>query len=464
MEITEIIEKLRTEVLAKQTVLAEVYRRNSKKSLLEYSQSWQTNNSARIGIFSKYLSRHLEAIYGSNVAKEAIDQFNQESLASTIDHHGLLSHPFFINSNLIYSLRKPKYLICFPTSGISLNNNTSWSACLLLHNKQGSMKRLSFFPDTYKTQAVFSTQAIGRKDVTRLLVQISSLEIDTMAAGNLEQFVRHIFDKDQFYQIPSFSQQAAYASRELWKCTFPSGPELVYAPLEELVSDILVNEIAKDTENVLNKLLFSESGWDLIEKHFQGSLGAFTNNHKGSFLFWGVNGKKRRVHLMRGKGNLSGDGMYLGSGPETLCQYLGDGSIYPTSLTCFLVLLHYGVTCLGGFNQVNWLTNIKNTYLDLIGAMGETGEMEIVKKVVTHNFAEGNLAFGLVDGRLFKPTGVDILLSGKDWLHNYHRLPIRSAWRKAWIVNCPRYIKLLLQPRTGTPSMQLLPKLIFWIV
>ena len=169
------LERLKTEVFGKQKVLAKICAKFGSASLLNYTEGWSisrpSDNSRK---FFALARRQLIKIYPNTIVDEALAQVNQQPLVSTIDHHGVLNHPFFINSNLIYSQHSGlKYLLCLSTAGISLNNS-SWPGCLLITGQDASLERFSFFRDKNKTQAVLATKAFALQDVLRVESQINS--------------------------------------------------------------------------------------------------------------------------------------------------------------------------------------------------------------------------------------------------------------------------------------------------
>jgi hypothetical protein len=333
-------------------------------------------------------------------------------LVSTIDHHGILNHPFFINSNLLFSQKQGlSHLVCLSTAGVSLNNS-SWPACFTLTSRDTLfLKRYSLFPDKRKMQAVLATRAFTRQEAEGLLAKISR-DRDIAGADRLRllELAEDLCFRQDVLAAGDFSSQASLISARLWEKTFPAAPKVVYLPLENLVGDIIISHIAKDPQHALNRLLFTAQGWQLAEKHFQGSLGVFSRGHKGSFLFWGIDGKKRRVHLYRKDAALADGGFSLPLDGESASSALALGRIYPTSLLCFLVLLYYGLTCLGGFNQVNWLADIKTRFLSLLKEAGEEDLALRIARAETANFAEAALAFLPASGRLIKASGLDIFL------------------------------------------------------
>lgn len=421
METAELLNQIKRSVLEKQSVLGNIYKQFGQVSLADYVSNWNigpTDNNLFFKAFLQAAQDAALAVYGTELASKIAGQLKQAPLVSTIDHHGILNHPFFINSNLIFSLKKDiKYLICLSTSGVSLNNS-SWPGCLLLAGPDGRLKRFSFFSDSQKTKAVWAVPAleIGRVKKIHSAVMASSLPQEQKA--RVIEIVSNLIPAG----FQNFSQQASAASTKLWSKVFPSAPKVFYLPIEEITARML-KLLLTSQNSFLNKLLFSPTDWEFLEKNFQGAMGAFSGINKGSFLFWGVDSKGHRVRLARQANKLVGQNFSLEISPKAIGQALDLRQLYPSSLVCFMVLLLAGVTCLGGFNQVNWLSNIKNKFISLLSELGERELSERVSKSQTQNFAEANLAFLGLGSSLIKPTGLDLYLKNDPLLYQkYHNL------------------------------------------
>lgn len=453
------IERLQHAVFGRQKTLGRIYKTYGSSSLAEYAAGWKVvkQDSPERQAFFDILNKALERFYGGEVAREIAGDLAESPLISTIDHHGIFGHPFFLNSNLIFALHpSQKNLVCLPTAGVSLNNNTSWSGCLLLTGDDGVMRRVSFFPDRLKTRAVLTTPAFVRADAERVLARAARL--DFLPAGKkqrLNGLIEKIFLSPAVLGLPNFSGQAAAVSRALWAEIFPQAPALVYAPLETTIGEFIADYLAARPEHPLYKLFFTADGWQSLEKYFQGSLGAFTGAHKGSFLFWGVNNKGRRVHLIRKNNHLADHEFTVPADAGTITGLLKSGRLYPTSLVCFLVLLSCGLTCLGGFNQVNWLTVIKRKFLELLREWGEQKLAAQIAGIPTDNFAEAALAFG-VSGRdaIYKATALDLYLDGGKDFESYKRLAQKITLAQAIDAQLPEIYKVITAPEDRDMELQ----------
>jgi hypothetical protein len=380
------------EVLGKTNTLGTIYKEFGNYSLYDYVNFWSVNNgkldSALIHTLSKVIKEYYPQDYQS-----IVETLLACPMVSTIDHYGILNHPFFINANLVYSLRRNvKYLICFPTAGVSLNNS-SWPGSLMRFCPTQEA-RWSFFPEKFKHLPVLSAPAIFS---------------DNKIYSILPESVKKIFREKNIFSFSTYLKQASSLSSHLWQTIFPKAPVMVYVPLEKLVNQILVEIILPNQGHPLNFLLFSEAGWQLLNKYFWEVKGAFGKNF-GSFLFWGIGVTGERVALVQQQNWLIGQQLKFSLDENQLTTAIHSGQLYPTSLVCFIVLMHYGLTALGGFNQVNWLAVIKANLIRLWQELGKVDLANQVMNVITENFAEGNLSFLFYNQQIYKPSAIDILL------------------------------------------------------
>jgi hypothetical protein len=442
------LERLKQVVFAKQRTLGAIYHAHGSATLADYAGTWriepvQVEGFEALLLVLQDLSLKL---FGQEVAGQLAASLKARPLVSTIDHHGIFGHPFFLNSNLVYSFYpKISNLVCLATAGVSLNNTTSWSGCLLVTGSDGVLHRWSFFPDKLKTRSVLSTPVFTSADVERVVGRIG--ESDFLPARDrekLSEFVHDTFNQADILGLPDFSSQASVVSRRLWRAVFPQAPGLVYLSLEQVVTEFISRYIAARPDHILHRLLFTPAGWESIERHFQGSLGAFTSAHKGSFLFWGIGSKGRRIHLVRQGNTLVGQELAIPADAETIIAHLQSGRLYPTSLVGFLVLLYCGMTCLGGFNQVNWLSDIRVKFVELLTEWGEGQAAARIKNLATDNFAEAGLAFAVNrQGQIYKPTALDLYLSRPQAYQEYRQLAGQLTVRQGIEVQLPEIYRVI---------------------
>ncbi len=405
------LEKLKNEVFDRQHVLKRIYLLSGGRSLYDYANSWQAAPSAAGPEFFSVMEKSFGRLYGKAVAQAAARQIRDTGLVSTIDHHGIFGHPFFLNSNLVFALKSGlEFLPVFSTSGVSLNNS-SWPGSLLLtDNKRGVSVRHSFFKDSLKTRTVFGTGPIKESGIDGVLRQLQHEDFLTKEQKQeLAALIVEMFADGRVKGRTNFSDQAAIVSWMLWQRLFPQAPQLLYLPLEELAGDVIVRLILPDPRHILSRLMFTKEGLDMLERRFTGVRGAFGPG-RGSFLFWKVDESGRRFAVTRQELEAR-----FRLDPEAVASAIEARKIYPTSLLCFLTLLYYQVVCLGGFNQTGWLTEIKSRFFLLLEELGEKEQGRAVGAIPTDNFAETTLAFSYRHGKLSKPSALDLYINKADF-------------------------------------------------
>jgi hypothetical protein len=434
---TTYLSQLVTLVLKQPNTLSQIYKQYGNLSLFDYVNFWSVNRGKVDSALTHTLSKVIKEYYPQDY-QSIVESLLACPMVSTIDHYGILNHPFFINANLVYSLRRNvKYLICFPTAGVSLNNS-SWPGSLMRFCPTQAV-RWSFFPEKLKHLPVLSAPTIHSNN---------------KIYASLPEPVKKLFKENQIFSASTYLKQASSLSSHLWRTIFPEAPLMVYVPLEKLINQILVEIILPSHSHPLNFLLFTRAGWNLLSKYFWEVKGAFGKNF-GSFLFWGIGVTGERVALVQQQNWLIGQQLKFSLDENQLTTAIHSGQLYPTSLVCFIVLMHYGLTALGGFNQVNWLTEIKANLIQLWQAVGKVDLANQLMNVVTENFAEGNLSFLFYNKQVYKPSGIDILLkASQDLYPQYVKLSKKLTVAESIETLLPEIYKITVPQAQREPGLE----------
>lgn len=439
----EKFEQLVEKVLEKRPVLREIIQKRGKKNLYEYAKDYinvnlnppiQQRQDEFIGTFEAEVKRLL----GSRVAKEAADQLAAHYYVSTADHHGPVTHPFFINSNLLtaapffeHSDSVLKNVIVLACGSVSLNNS-SWPRGLLFNTyTKGKIQtqRLSFFPAKDRLCPVFNYRAYTKEDIERargfLKDMIQLGDVHAEEGGHVEALLDEIYLRPEVLDSEDFSDQVTKTNFHLWKKFFGpkyqnDAPNLIYLEQESLVSKLLINyHLFADT--TITHLLLDPDYDSLIQMYFEGIMGAFDRKSKyGTYLFWALpKGAKYRVQMWK-EGNklVTEDGSYsIELKPEVIQKALESKEIIPSMMLCYIVLaFYYGLKCLGGFSQVNYLTFMKNAYIKMQADRGNYRSIEVCARSQTKEMGgDFTLAFmGGPNGELVPATGLDLILYGDE--------------------------------------------------
>lgn len=436
-------EKLVEKVLDKRPVLREIIQKRGKKDLYEYAKDYinvnlnppiQQRQDELIGTFQS----EVEKLLGKQVAQEAADQLAAHYYVSTADHHGPVTHPFFINSNLLtaapffeHSDPVLKNVIVLACGSVSLNNS-SWPRGLLFNtclNGKIQTQRLSFFPAKDRLCPVFNYRAYTKEDIERTRSALKDLigkgEVHPEEGEKVEALLDDIYLQPEALDSENFSDQITKTNFHLWKKFFgpkyrDEAPNLIYLEQESLVSKLIIR-FHLNTDTTITHLLFDDAYDPLIATYFEGIQGAFDRKEKyGTYLFWALpKGGKYRVQMWK-EGNklVAVDGSYsVELTPEALQKAMETKEIIPSMMLCYIVLaFYYGLKCLGGFSQVNYLTFMKNAYIKMQVDRGNYRSIEVCARSQTKEMGgDFTLAFmGGPNGELVPSTGLDLILYGTD--------------------------------------------------
>jgi len=436
-------ERLVDKVLDKRPVLREIIQKRGKKNLYDYAKDYinvnlnppiQQRQDEMIGTLQSEVARLL----GNDVAKQVADQLAAHYYVSTADHHGPVTHPFFINSNLLtaapffdHSDPLLKNVIVLSCGSVSLNNS-SWPRGLLFNTyTKGKIQtqKLSFFPAKDRLCPVFNYRAYTKEDIERcrgfLKEMVNQGDVHPEEGKRVEALLDEIYLDPHALDSEDFSDQVTKTNFGLWKKFFgpkyqEQAPNLIYLEQESLVSKLLINYHLY-TDTTITHLLFDPAYDALIENYFEGIQGAFDRKQQyGTYLFWALpKGAKYRIQMWK-QGNMlvTEDGSYrIELKPEILQQALQKKEIIPSMMLSYIVLaFYYGLKCLGGFSQVNYLTFMKNAYIKMQADRGNYRSIEVCARSQTKEMGgDFTLAFMAGPNRELVPsTGLDLILYGTD--------------------------------------------------
>ncbi len=433
---------LREKVFDKRRVLREIVRKHGSKNLYDYARGY-----AQVNVNEPILERQEEFLrvfrdevaqrLGDDVARSATEQLRKYYFVSTTDHHGPLSHPFFLNANLLSSVpfveqRDPVLhnVIVLACANVSLNNS-SFPRGLLFHSfakGTSQMHRLAFSSCSSRLCPVYNFPAYTEADMKRVVSTLNE-KVRTGDVGHAEgeklyALLDGIYNTTDALSSRTFSEQITKTNFVLWKKFFngahPQIPDLIYLEQEGLVSR-LITEYHLDADTVISRAIFDPGYEPLLTQYFEDIMGAFSRNSKyGTYLFWALpQGKKYRVQLWK-QGNklVSDDGLYsVELTPDAIRQALARRELIPSMLLTFMVLsFYYGLKCLGGFSQVNYLTEMKNAYIKMQVDLGGYKNIEVCARAQTKELG-GDVTLAFLSepgGKLIPATGLDLILYGND--------------------------------------------------
>ncbi len=427
---------LKESVLVKRPVLREIYSEYGNLSPLDYEKVfiehtlgnlYKSRRPELMSVIKEVLTPRL----GEGVTVEVISQLEKTNFVSTADHHGPVLDPYFINSNLTTALAGQnfsdplKYLVVFSCANVSLNNSTFPRGLSFTSETSYGMRRikLPFFEASSRLSPVINFRPYVQKDIDRLKKEFRKLSTSGMIKKNVEEnfldIFSRIYDNDYIKSLSSFSEQVTATNLLLWDEIFKSDSQkqkLVYIEQEKIVSE-LIRKIHLNKDTLISDILFDQKSRQVFREVYEGVEGGFSEANKaGSFLFWALpKGSKYRIQLWLKDNTLANeDGSIVYELSRTSLETaLQEGELIPSMLLTFVVLsFYYGLNCLGGFCQVNYLTNMKERFSEYLQLVGTNFDNHL--GVETKRLCEGmSIAFlQNSKGKSSLATGLDLLLYG----------------------------------------------------
>lgn len=437
----ELVGKLKAKIFASRPIFGRIVEKHGEKSLYEYSKEFfninkDLNLEQRRPICLHIIYETLKKRLGKKIASEVERQLLHWPLVNTTDHHAIIDHPFWINTNIITGLpylelkkRFLKYLVVFSFASVSLNNASGFPRGLLLHggeNGEGEIIRLPILPDKWKMRTVYGTPAYTKDDIAHVRRQLGQKQkeglIGAARAKAFDEKVLSLLEQEEMFASEDFSEQITKVNFKLWPQYFEgnTAPDLIYVEAETMTCEILTKEVLKDKNCLLYKMLFDQHYRDIFIKYFEGLPGTFSRaDGWGTAFFWAFDDKFHRVGLSIEGNKLSAKvkDYSVELNPDALIEALNKKELMPSMMTVYLVLsLHYGFKCLGGFSQVHDLTKMKEALLHVLVELGKFREVHSVCRIQTKELSGDGLVVSYTQNsqqQYVPATGIDMLLKEK---------------------------------------------------
>lgn len=432
--------QLRNAILAKRPILKELVTKRGEKSLYEYTKDYisvnlnppiQQRQDELVSTFQEEIAKLL----GDDIAAQAARQLSKYYYVSTADHHGPINSPFFVNANLVLAapykeIADPdlKYVIVLACASISFRNS-SFPRGLFFHNglnKKGmqELERISFFPASMRACPVFNWRAYTTAEVELIIKDVITKQknklLQPTVADKLVKTMQEVYLAPQVLAAKTFSDQMTITNYALWNRFFghaeQTPAQLITLEQETLVMRLLL-KYHLDQDTVLHHLLFDAAYELLLDRYFDNIMGGYSKQNKyGSYLFWALppGGKYREQLWKQGNALVTNDGQYrVELTPDSIRAALERREIFPTTLLDFFVLsFYYGLKCVGGFNQINYLTEMKNAYIKLNVDRMNYRSIEVCARAQTKEMNDGFILAFISDAQQHTApaTGLDLLL------------------------------------------------------
>ena len=411
---------LKEKILQKRPVLKEIFEANRDISVREYANSLISQSSKpdskRKQEFVSTVFAEAGRHFPASVAQSIAGEMQTHYCVSTAEHHGPLTHPFFVHSNLLTIGQGLKSTVILAVGNVSMNNS-SYPRGLIFHSADGAEHRLPLFSAKNRVAPVFNHRPFGQGDLNRLQNNLKhKVSLSLFGPGlakKVAELIERAYGSPEVLEKSKFSEQVSVSNSILWKSFFQASgvevPNLAMLQLENIVLRLLVDfHIFSATE--ISDILFNPATFEAVKDNFDNIPGNFSiKEKKGTFLFWAWSKKTgRRERLWPAGGKLESEqGYCVRMQPEDLHAAIGRGELIPSTFLSLLLLSeYYGVKCLGGFTQGTYLTQLHRAYIKMSGASGIFPDNHT--KGLRSDFIIGY--FRSQTGRLVGASGIDLAL------------------------------------------------------
>lgn len=319
------------------------------------------------------VARQAARLLGDSVGEAVRRELAERPVAATADHHGPLSHYYFLHSHCLAAAAAPERYchVVMATSNVSLGNS-SYPRGFVGHSlRRGAPQvvRLPILKAAVRQRPVYRHPPFGEGELVRL--ERNPAWDDLPKGDVVRSQVLDLLRQGDLLEAQTYSDQMTVLNRSLWRAIWPEGPALVYLDLEEVVVSLLLGS-SGEVGGAVYRLLFDPEVREAAVRLLDGVPGAYASlSGKGSVFFWHLepsSGRRKALTLV-GNRLVTRDGSFsVELRPEAVTSGLRRGALVPTTaLSLLAVSVDAGLVCTGGFSQTTYLAQLREAYRTLFG-------------------------------------------------------------------------------------------------
>jgi hypothetical protein len=401
--------RLKQAVLARRPALKVLLEQHGHDSVFDFIKKYivapvSAVSSKRQEELINSVASETERLLGREVADSVRQQLVSYYYVSTTDHFGPNYHPWVVNFNLIALASimdqpdpKLKNIITLACSNVSLNNFSFPRGFAFTSDATGQLKtnRLSFLPSNAHSYPVYGFRPFNNAELKKINDQVRDCAnkklISFELRDKLVNFVEEIYGTDDVMSSASYSDQITKTNHAIWKklnsYIDKGNINFVYLEQEWIVAQLFVKHHLYDQNSSLYQLLFDTKSEALLNELFSNVPEGFNRSAKtGTYLFWGlpkINCNHRLRMWKEGNYLVADDGSYkVELTPEAIADALLKKELIPSVMLTFITLcFYYGLKCLGGLGQINYLPKLKEAYIKMQEKLGNQENIAVVKNL-----------------------------------------------------------------------------------
>ncbi len=317
----------------------------------------------------KAIQDELTHIFGDiSLGKHTAQIIREKGWVSTVDHHGVLCHPYFYASNLALTdesvCGSGKVHMTLTFGNISLGND-SFPRGFFFHDPNGKEVRVHFVSGEHRMLPVYCTRAMTKAQLMRERDRVLMEYLPKSARKRLASFFDRILQTQEIWSTSEYGIQLSLINRILWQMLFGEDRgELLYVQIDAIVHRLLLEKYLC-VDGALHELFGNPMWQDAYVRHFEGIQSAHGRDH-GTELFWYIDqerGTRRRMMLREGfLQTLDGD-VTIQVTRDAIGDALRSHTIMPcTALILIIVHAEELLTCGGGVSQPMYLNEMLDAW------------------------------------------------------------------------------------------------------
>lgn len=342
------IRELMADILREAPLLEESQQRYGNLTLGEYCDMLArkgqevTEEIMPSGDVTEAVRAYLSPLVGEEPAEQTAQQVLEQKLLLTANHHEVEYCVQALQGNLLYDYViekmgfKEGIVPIFSNTTVNMSNE-NFPRGIQVYHTHTQMERFPIFPFKQRNSLVAAAEGFTRENLMQTRKNILRNQINgTLEPRTAECMVgllEQVYQAEEVLKEKQYAKQAVIVNQVLGKRLFcDSEKNFIYIELEEISTRLLLKDLQRE-DGLVEILLFREEYRKKLTQELEGKTGCWdTKGRKGTWFFWGIDAKKRRVSMVPQQ---RGEKMYL-----TGVDMEGNEYTYPFDRESVVDLLH----------------------------------------------------------------------------------------------------------------------------
>lgn len=306
-------------------------------------------------------------LYSADVGQALRRELETNLHALTANHHGVDFHPEFFQGDLLFAMSCRHAVPLFNCGAVPANNVAYPRGILLGCGTPGEVsfrsRKLPILPGRERHGLISVRPAFTAAEIT----PPSHLPGQPEETHALDRLVQAVYRHPRVLEQHTFRDQAGIMNAVLWQQVIPKNcdiPPLVSLDMQWLCGRLITADLEHPDSLVRHLLLhppLAAAVWEALNGQRACWTGDAQSLQRGTFLFWGVDGKGRALALRPARDFRSleaarDSNWRLPLDARTLGKALKEERILPSLFLYFAtVAAARGLRCAGGVFQTSYL-------------------------------------------------------------------------------------------------------------